>query len=121
MFLGFMAHQHLRSLAPVMNSIDDYDGQMLFGDLVGVKLPDFCIIGDEKPRKTSHRNLVPTGIRTGTRCVTGAHATSCSTAVDFTVVLIFRWVGEIVGILCETKNACKTLTLKFDPINKCIC
>ena len=41
-------HQHLRSLAPVM---DDYDGQMIFGDLGGLKLPDICLTGEEKPRK----------------------------------------------------------------------
>ena len=33
---GFRARQHLRSLAPIMN---DYDGQMIFGDLVGLMLP----------------------------------------------------------------------------------
>ena len=28
---------------------DDYDGQIIFGDLVGLKLPDICLIGEEKP------------------------------------------------------------------------
>ena len=41
--------EHLRSLAPVMN--DDNDGQMIFGDLGGLKLPDICLIGEEKSRK----------------------------------------------------------------------
>ena len=64
--------------------MDDYDGQMIFGDLVGLKLPDICLTGEEKPRKkTSPRKLVPTGERTRARCVTSAHATTCSTAVDF--------------------------------------
>ena len=31
--------------------MDDYDGQMIFGDLVGLKLPDICLTGEEKPRK----------------------------------------------------------------------
>ena len=31
--------------------IDDNDGQMMFGDLVGLKLPDICLTGEEKPRK----------------------------------------------------------------------
>ena len=26
---------------------DDYDGQMIFGDLMGLKLPDICLTGDE--------------------------------------------------------------------------
>ena len=62
--------------------MDDYDGQMIFGDLVGLKLPDIRLTGKEKPRKTSPRKPVPTGDRTGAYCVTSAHATTCSTAVD---------------------------------------
>ena len=30
--------------------IDD-DGQMIFGDLGGLKHPDICLTGEEKPRK----------------------------------------------------------------------
>ena len=26
----------------------DYDGQMIFGDLGGLKLPDICLTGEEK-------------------------------------------------------------------------
>ena len=59
--------------------MDDYDGQMIFGDLVGLKLPDNRLTGEEKPRKASARKLVPTGGRTRASCVTSAHATTCST------------------------------------------
>ena len=31
--------------------IDDNDGQMIFGDLGGLKLPEICLTGEEKPRK----------------------------------------------------------------------
>ena len=65
-------------------SMDDNDAQMIFGDLGGLKLPDICLTGEEKPRKTSLRKLVPTGDRTRARCVTGAHATTWFTAVDCT-------------------------------------
>ena len=41
--------------------MDDYDGQMIFGDLVGLMLPDFRLTGEEKP---SPRKLVQTGDRT---------------------------------------------------------
>ena len=61
---------------------DDTDGQMIFGDLGGLKLLDICLTGEEKHRKTSHRKLVPTGDRTRAHCVTGAHATAWPTAVD---------------------------------------
>ena len=30
---------------------DDYDGQIIFGDLLGLKLPDICLTGEENPRK----------------------------------------------------------------------
>ena len=62
--------------------MDDYDGQMIFGDLLGLKLPDIHLTGEEKPRKTSPRKLVLAGDRIRARCVTSAHATTCSTAVD---------------------------------------
>ena len=62
--------------------MDDHDGQMIFGDLGGLKLPDICLTGEEKPQKTSPKKLVPTGDRTRARCATGAHATACPTAVD---------------------------------------
>ena len=30
---------------------DGNDGQMIFGDLAGLKLPDIHLTGEEKPRK----------------------------------------------------------------------
>ena len=60
--------------------IDDNDGQMIFGDLGGLKLPDICLTGEEKPRKkTSPRKLDPTGDRTRARSVTGVHAAAWHT------------------------------------------
>ena len=55
---------------------------MIFGDLVGLKLPDIRLTGEENPEKTSPKKLVPTGDRTRARRVTSAHATTCSIAVD---------------------------------------
>ena len=55
---------------------DDNDDQMIFGVLGGLKFPDICLTGEEKPRKTSPRKLVPTGDQTRARCMTDAHATS---------------------------------------------
>ena len=43
--------------------MDDYDGQMIFGDLVGIKLPDIRLTGEEKPQKKPHPgNLSRPGI-----------------------------------------------------------
>ena len=66
--------------------MDDNDVQMIFGDLGGLKLPDICLTGEEKPRRNLAQELVPTGDRTRARCVTGAHATACPTAVDLKVI-----------------------------------
>ena len=68
--------------------MNDYDGQ-IFGDLVGLKLPDIRLTGEKNPEKTSPRKLVPTGDRTRARCVTSARATTCSTAVDVIFKLFF--------------------------------
>ena len=39
--------------------IDDNDGQMIFGDLGGLKLPDICLTGEEKPRKNLTQETCP--------------------------------------------------------------
>ena len=49
-------HQHLRSLVPVMN---DNGGQMIFGDLGGLKLPDIYLTGEEKPQKDLTQEACP--------------------------------------------------------------
>ena len=56
-------------------------GQMIFGDLVGLKLSEICLTGRKNPEITSPSKLVPIADGTRTRCVTGEHATACSTAV----------------------------------------
>ena len=46
--------------------LDDYDGQMIFGDLVGLKLPDIRLTGEEKnPKKLHPGNLSRPGIEPG--------------------------------------------------------
>ena len=42
-----------------MMSDDDNDGQMIFGDLAGLKLPDICLTGEEKPRKNLTQETCP--------------------------------------------------------------
>ena len=39
--------------------MDDYDGQMIFGDLVGLKLPDIRLTGEEKLRKNLTQETYP--------------------------------------------------------------
>ena len=83
-------HKHERRYTPGTQSViptrwiwnDGYGGQMIFGDLVGLKFPDICLTVRQNPEKTSPRKPVPTGDRIRARCVTSVHATACSTAVD---------------------------------------
>ena len=39
--------------------MDDYDGQMMFGDLVGLKRPDIRLTDEEKPRKNLTQETCP--------------------------------------------------------------
>ena len=38
---------------------DDYGGQMIFGDLMGLKFPGICLTGEEKPRKNLTQETCP--------------------------------------------------------------
>ena len=39
--------------------MDDYDGQMIFGDLLGLKLPDIRLTREEKPRNNLTQETCP--------------------------------------------------------------
>ena len=40
-------------------SMDDNDGQIIVGDLGGLKLPNICLTGEEKPRKNLTQETCP--------------------------------------------------------------
>ena len=42
-----------------MMSGDNNDRQMIFGDLWGLKLPDICLTGEEKPGKNLNQETCP--------------------------------------------------------------
>ena len=54
--------------------MDDCDGQMMFGDLVGLKLPNIRLTSEEKPRKNliqepcPDRELNPGPLRGKSEC-----------------------------------------------------
>ena len=63
-------HKHERQYTPSTHSViptrriwnDDYDGQMIFGALGGLKFPDIRLTGEEKPHPG---NLSRPGIEPG--------------------------------------------------------
>ena len=68
-----------------------------YSGTLGPKACDIYLTGEENPEKTSPRKIVPTGDRTRARWVTGAHATTWSTAVDMKCFLYDdgQWYPEI--------------------------
>ena len=60
-------HKHERQDTPSTHSVirtrriwnDDDDGQMIFGNLGGLKFPDICLTGEEKPRKNLTQETCP--------------------------------------------------------------
>ena len=42
-----------------MNDCDDNEGQMIFGEPGGLKFPDICLTGEEKPRKKLTQESCP--------------------------------------------------------------
>ena len=60
-------HKHERQYIPSTHSAiltrriwnDDDDGQMIFGDLGGLKFPDICLTGEENPRKNLTQETCP--------------------------------------------------------------
>ena len=83
-------HKHERRYTPGTHSFIrtrriwnyDYGGQMIFGDLVDLKFPDICVTRKEKHRKNLTQETCPDRESIRARCLTDAHATACSTAVD---------------------------------------
>ena len=59
-------HKHERQYTPSTHCHpkrriwnNDYDGRMILGDLGGLKLPDTCLTGEEKPRKNLTHETCP--------------------------------------------------------------
>ena len=60
-------HKHERQYTPSTHPFiptrriwdDDYGGQMIFGDIVGLKFPDICLSGEERPRKNFTQETCP--------------------------------------------------------------
>ena len=64
-----------------MMSDDDNDGQMIFGDLGGLKIPDICLTGEEEPPKNLTKETCPDR-ESNPGPLHDRRATTCPTAVD---------------------------------------
>ena len=100
-------HKHERRYTPFMHPFIltrqiwkvDYDGQMIFRGPCGPKASWHL---SYKWGKTSPRKLVPTRDQTRAHCMTGAHATACSTAVDSSWVI--SWVKSLISELSASNS-----------------
>ena len=78
--------------------IDDDDGQMIVGELGGLKLPDICLTGEEKPRKNltqetcPNRGSNPGSLRHRRACYRLAHSGGRAAHL---AVYITNWVQTV--------------------------
>ena len=52
-------HSHPLSYQQGEYDEDDHDGQMMSGDRLGLKFPDICLMGEEKPQKNLTQETCP--------------------------------------------------------------
>ena len=57
-YLRFQGTSTPQIIGTCNEMIMDDDGQMIFGDLMGLKLPDIRLIGEEKPWKKPHPGIL---------------------------------------------------------------
>ena len=80
---------------------DDNDGQIIFGDLGGLKLPDISLTGEEKPRKNltqetyPDRGSNPCPLRDGQARYRLAHSGGQGDSVRRTTPLCFSLLASI--------------------------
>ena len=96
-------HEHERRYTSFTHSViltgwilkDDYDGQMIFGDLLDLKLIDICLIGEEKLRTNfnqetcSDRGSNPTGTHLPNSHSTLSNKTGISSTMNVVFLAIF--------------------------------
>ena len=66
---------------------------------MGLKFLVICFISEDKSRKNSSRKPVPAGDRTRAHCVTDAHGTASSTAVEYYYYLLLLLFLLLLSLL----------------------
>ena len=104
---------------------DDNDGQIIFGDLGGLKLPDICLTGEEKPRKTLTqktcpiRGLNPSPLRDRCTCYHLAHSTGLFIILQKLVENKFiNTITQILLWYLQCRIQCSTCSLAINLL-KC--
>ena len=95
--------------------MDDYDGQIIFGDRGGLKLPDICLTDEEKPRKNltpetcPDRGSNPGPLRDRRACYRLSHSkkrfTNTFIQFEFFGDFYFRATLEVKEVLQSSKNS----------------
>ena len=82
---------------------DDYDGQMIFGDLVGRKLPDIRLTGEEKPHpgNLSQRGSNPGPLRDKRTCYHLFHSSGLYIYIQShpNTMRAYRWLS-LAALAC---------------------
>ena len=71
-------------------------GHMIFGDFVGLKIPDICLTGVEKPRKNLTQEIRPD--RGSNPGLLRDRSVTCYTAVDLCPLEIFLMLPQLINI-----------------------
>ena len=98
---------------------DDYDGQLIFGDLVGLKLPYILLREEEKPRKKPHSgNLSRLGIEPEPAAWQARMLPPTPQRLISYIKLINLPVSIIPENLCNYQR--NTLCNEFNGVNKTV-
>ena len=107
-------HKHERQYTPSTHSVnrtrriwnDYYDGQMIFGDLRGLKFPDICLTSEEKPRKNLTQEAYPDR---GSNPGPLRDKRACYHLLHSGGPIVFFWEQNIFTFQAKS-NLCKTVS-----------
>ena len=113
--------------------MDDNDGQMIFGDLGGLKLPDICLTGEEKPQKnltqetSDDRGSNPGPLRDRQACCCLAHSGGphicCRNCSQFIVTQCWRHLLKLLLTFSHLREFWEEYVLlvlyNFSPVRTC--
>ena len=110
-------HKHERQYTPSTHPFiptrnDDYGGQMIFGDLVGLKFPDICLTGEENPlkKKPHPGNLSRPGIELGPAAWQARILPPCPQRWTIVILIVIHGLGHKSWQLFYFVDICERIT-----------